>query len=194
MKLHLGCGRRRFPKPWINIDARRVLDHPDPRCLCDPDVIDDVTKLDKFDNNSASIIYWCHGLEHVKRDDRFNVLRRWHDVLKPGGIIRLSVPDFEAIAKAYVEKIVPFDKLWTSLSGSQRGEGNDWLYDCHFHLYDFDHLKDDLEKCNFVKVARYNRDETDHADIDDYSAAVYPHLAKNGFPLSLNVEAIKPFG
>lgn len=109
-------------------------------------------------------------------------------MLKSGGIVRIAVPNFEAVAKAYVEKTVPLEKLWSSLNGSQRHP-----YDFHYHCYDFDHLKADLELVGFKDVRWYDWRKTEHADIDDYSQAYYPHLDKeNGILLSLNVEATKP--
>jgi hypothetical protein len=54
-------------------------------------------------------------------------------------------------------------------------------------------LKEDLEAAGFVGVRRYDWRKTEHADIDDYSRAYYPHMDfDNGFLLSLNVEADKP--
>lgn len=189
MKLNLGCGTKRMPG-FVNVDVRY---NPNPvtdanKVFTDPDVIDDITVLSKFEDNSVDLIYSCHVFEHFKKFERMDVLRRWFQVIKPGGTIRLAVPDFEAVAYAYVNKIVPLEKLWSALSGSQRHP-----YDFHYHCYDFDHLKEDLEAAGFVGVRRYDWRKTEHADIDDYSRAYYPHMDfDNGFLLSLNVEADKP--
>lgn len=189
MKLNLGCGTKKMPG-FVNVDVRF---NPNPtaeanKVWTDPDVIDDITVLEKFQNDSVDLIYACHVFEHFKKFERLNVLRRWFEVLKPGATIRLAVPDFEAVAYAYVHKIVPLEKLWSALNGSQRHP-----YDFHYHCYDFDHLKADLEAVGFVNVRRYDWRQTEHADIDDYSQAYYPHMDKeNGFLLSLNVEADKP--
>lgn len=186
-KLNLGCGTRKMPG-FINVDTRVDLDNPDLRCVCIPDVVDDVAKLHEFGNNSVDLIYACHLFEHFMRNERLTVLSRWKEVLKPGGTLRLAVPDFAAVAKAYVEKIVPFEKLWSSLNGSQRHP-----YDVHYHCYDFEHMKEDLESVGFIDVRRYDWRKTEHADCDDYSQAYHPHMDKeNGFLLSLNVEATKP--
>lgn len=189
MKLNLGCGTKKMPG-FVNVDVRY---NPNPteeanKVFTDPDVIDDITVLSKFENNSVDLIYACHVFEHFKKFERLNVLRRWFEVIKPGGTIRLAVPDFEAVAYGYVHKIVPLEKLWSALNGSQRHP-----YDFHYHCYDFDHLKADLESVGFVNVRRYDWRQTEHADIDDYSRAYYPHMDfDNGFLLSLNVEADKP--
>ncbi len=188
MKLNLGCGTR-LMKGYVNVDIRQEpnpTDHAD-KLTCQPDVIDDIKTLSKFENNSADLIFNCHVLEHFHRAERFDVLKRWFDVLKPGGLLRTAVPDFEAVAKAYVNKIVPFEKLWSSLNGSAR---HPW--DIHYHCYDFDHLKSDLESVGFVNIRRFDPWEV-YPNDDSYAKAVHPHMSgKSGYLLSLNVEADKP--
>jgi predicted SAM-dependent methyltransferase len=175
---------------FTNVDIRQ---EPDPKAdkdklTCQPDIIDDISVLSKFDNDSVDLIYNCHVFEHFKKNERLSVLKRWFDVLKPGGTLRTAVPNFEAVAYAYINKIVPLDKLWSSLNGSQRHP-----FDFHYHCYDFENLKKDLESVGFVNVRLYDWRKTEHADVDDYSRAYWPHLDfDNGFHLSLNVEADKP--
>ena len=40
-------------------------------------------------------------LEHFKRRDVTRVLEEWRRVLKPGGTLRISVPDFAAVCGIY---------------------------------------------------------------------------------------------
>lgn len=188
MKLNLGCGTR-LMEGYVNVDIRQEpnpSEHAD-KLTCQPDVIDDIKTLSKFENNSADLIYNCHVFEHFYRNERLSILKRWFDVLKPGGNFRIAVPDFDAVAKAHVEKIVPFEKLWSSLNGSQRHP-----YDVHLHVYTMETLKSDLESVGFINVKRYDAWEF-LADWDDYSKATHPHMSgKSGYLLSLNVEADKP--
>ena len=51
------------------------------------DVVDDIRTLKKFGNGSAKEIYACHVLEHFSHDEVPKLLKRWHDVLIPGGQI-----------------------------------------------------------------------------------------------------------
>lgn len=177
MKLNLGCGPRKM-EGFINVDIRKEMS---------TDVVDDIRTLVSFKDGTADLIYACHVLEHFKKNERLEVLKRWQEVLKPGGILRIAVPDFYAVAHSYLTKIVPLEKLWSSLNGSQRHD-----YDFHYHCYDFDSLKQDLEMVGFSSVHRYDWRKTEHANVDDYSQAYYPHMDKeNGYLLSLNVEAIK---
>ena len=87
MKLHLGCGTK-IIKNYINIDIRENLD-------CD--VVDDIKTLSQFNPSSADEIYACHVLEHFSRHEYITVLKRWYEILKKGGIIKLSVPDLEKV-------------------------------------------------------------------------------------------------
>lgn len=44
-------------------------------------------------NGSVAVIYTCHMLEHLDRQDARSFLREVRRVLMPGGIIRIAVPD-----------------------------------------------------------------------------------------------------
>lgn len=176
MKLHLGCGKRFIPG-FVHIDVV-PYDH-----------IDHVTSIDNLSmipDNSVSLIYNCHVLEHFRRHDVDRVLREWHRVLQPGGTLRTSVPDFEGICQVYTRT-----KDLSLVIGPVFGR-QDYLYNIHYNTFDFTTLKKYLEEAGFAKVRRYNWQDTEHADIDDYSQAYIPHMDKeNGVLISLNVEADK---
>lgn len=52
-------------------------------------------------DNSIEEIVASHVLEHFGHKDVGTVLKHWFDKLKPGGKIRLAVPDFEEIVDLY---------------------------------------------------------------------------------------------
>ena len=88
-KIHLGCWHRHIPG-WIHVD------------LCDFPHIDfksDIKDLPFFESNFADIIYASHVIEYFDREEIISALFEWKRVLKPGGIIRLAVPNFEALIK-----------------------------------------------------------------------------------------------
>ena len=68
----------------------------------------------------------------------------------------------------------------------------DYLYNIHYNIFDFDSLKKQLTDIGFSNVYRYDWRDTEHKDVDDYSQAYYPHMDKtNGKLLSLNIESVK---
>jgi len=176
MKLHLGCGKRYIPG-YIHID---LVSYPH------IDYLTGIDDLGMFEDNSIDVIYNCHVLEHFHRQKVQRVLTEWHRVLKPGGIIRISVPDFEACCELYNEK-----KDLSLVIGPLMGRQN-YLYNIHYNIFDFTTLSKALVEAGFSHVTRYDWRTTEHADVDDYSQAYYPHMDKeNGKLMSLNVEATK---
>lgn len=94
MKLHLGCGGVRL-EGYTNIDLRAG-----PAC----DIACDITKLD-FPDNSVDEIFMNAVFEHLWNWQQENALRLWHRILKPKGLLRIwSLPDFERIARAFLNK------------------------------------------------------------------------------------------
>ena len=87
MKLHLGCGKKYIPGDF-HIDAFDD-DHIDHVCSID--------NLEFIEDNSIEVIYSAHVLEHFKRQRLNKVLLEWNRVLVKDGILRIAVPDFEAI-------------------------------------------------------------------------------------------------
>ena len=176
IKLHLGCGKRYIPG-FIHIDARK-LPHVDYVASAD--------KLDMFKDNSVDLIYNCCLLEHFKRYETENVLREWYRVLKPGGILRISVPDFEKLIKVYKK----YHDLKLILGGLVSRQ--DYPENIHYMIFDFKILSEFLEKVGFKKIHRYDWRKTIHKDHDDLSQAYIPHMDKeHGILISLNVEAEK---
>ena len=182
IKLNVGCGQRKM-HGFINNDAREDVG---------PDVVANVAKIhEKFAD--ADLLYACHVLEHFPlKASTFQpitwrqVLESWHTTLKDGGVLRIAVPDIEAVCKYYVES-GNLDILYAFFYGGQKYD-----FDFHYHCWSFETLKRDLLDVGFKSVERYNWKDTDHFYVDDYSQAYLPHMDKiNGSLMSLNVEAIK---
>lgn len=176
MKLHLGCGNKRIDG-YTNIDVRY---------LPGVDEIDNIAYLRKYKNESVDVIYASHVLEHFSRWQYMSVLKRWYEILKPNGILRLGVPDFEQIVKYYIKT----NKL-RDVSGMLYG-GQDYDENNHHWVWDFVTIKQELEQIGFKNIYRYDWRNTEHSHVDDYTQSYLPHMDKeNGTLLSLNVEAIK---
>ena len=174
-KLHLGCGTKHL-KGYTNIDIRY---------LPGVDEVNNIRFLRNYKNNSVDLIYACHVLEHFSRWDYKEVIKRWFEILKPGGVLRLAVPNFSAICNHYI-KTGDLKSIMGLLYG-----GQDYDENYHYVTFDQNSLFNDLYEIGFNNVQEYNHQTTEHAKVDDFSKAYLPHMDKNGILVSLNIEATK---
>lgn len=194
MKLHLGCSNR-FLKGWINCD---ILP-PEGTTLTtaiiagNPLMIDgcefrlrEVTALD-CDDNTVDEIYCSHVLDHLSRMKEVDrALSEWYRILKPRGILRVAVSDFEKVVKMYNEGLA-LERLLGHIVGGHKTD-----FDHHGIVFDFKLLRQYLEKHGFVDVKRYRWQDFLPKDFDDLSACYIPHMDKeNGILMSLNVVCTK---
>jgi len=182
VKLHLGCGRRHLPG-FTNVD---LDDYPH------IDYKSDIKKLPMFEDNSAELIYCCHAFEYFDREEAPKILKEWYRVLRPGGIIRLAVPNFGVLSRIYYET-GDISKVLGPLYGRieiKRGKNKRIIY--HKTTYDFKSLSKLLMSVGFKNAHTYDWRGTIHKDYDDFSQAYIPHMDKeHGTLISLNVEAEK---
>jgi Uncharacterized protein conserved in bacteria len=52
-------------------------------------------------DKSVDLIYICHMIEHLDQEETSNILQECKRVLKPGGIVRIVVPDFDRLVDSY---------------------------------------------------------------------------------------------
>lgn len=177
-RLHVGCGNIHIDN-WCNVDVLATGA---------TDLISDIKTLNDFGVNQASEIYSCHVLEHFSHAEILPILKRWFEVLAPGGLLRLSVPDLDAITRIYQANIdhfqVPGHQPWIALIyGGQKDQ-----YDFHKTGFNFCWMKHLLEEIGFVDVNRYENEPHFVEGVIDNS------IAKSfGEYISLNVVAVKPY-
>src|SRR5450432_493903 len=90
--LNLGCGDR-FIESWINIDF--ISNSPYVRQH-------DLNTGIPIGDNSVDVVYHSHILEHFTKGKGEQLVKECFRVLKPGGIIRIAVPDLEQLARQYL--------------------------------------------------------------------------------------------
>ena len=191
MKLHIGCGSRNFGEDWIHIDGSSENIGGDDRIKGSFEHIKyhDITKL-PFNNAAVDLIYSSHTFEYFDRDECINILNEWIRVLKKGGVIRLAVPDFEAMANLYVTDNISLDRFIGPLYGKWKMTDNLTVY--HKTVYDFKSLKKVLENAGLQDIRNWDWINVEHGHIDDYSQSYIPHMDKqNGTLVSLNIEGTK---
>ena len=177
-KLHLGCGVKHLPG-WFHVDALDYphVDHQGP--------VDDLSFIP---DGEVELIYACHVLEHFGRKTYKAVLAEWRRVLKPGGVLRLAVPDYAACARLYLSGrlVRGLEDVRGLMVGGQRDK-----YDFHGMVFDEPDLTVALKEAGFREVRRWDWRTTEHAHMDDYSQAYLPHMDKeNGTLVSLNLDGV----
>ncbi len=178
MKFNIGCGSRDFGEDWVHIDGGKYK-HIDSQDIFIKD----------YNYDSAELIYASHFIEYFDRVEVIPLLKRWKDVLKPKGTLRLAVPNFKLYSKLYSENKISIDNVLGPLYGKMIMDGRN-IY--HKTTYDYSSLKKLLEKVGMKNIKKYNWEDTCHSKFDDHSQAYLPHMdKKNGILMSLNVECIK---
>jgi predicted SAM-dependent methyltransferase len=155
LKLNLGCGPQEL-KGYVNIDRSKGTE---------------AYPLVDIEDGSCDEIRASHLLEHFSYQQTGDVVGHWVSKLRPGGWLKLAVPDFAALAKAYDEK-APFD-VQKFIMGGQT-DANDF----HSTLYDIDNLLALMASAGLYRMQRWESEIEDCASL----------------PISLNVMGQKPSG
>jgi len=167
MKIDIGCGTQRYegytPHDWS-------LDH-DARYL-------------PYEDNSLEEVRASHVLEHLPKGDVEETLRHWVSKIKPGGILRIAVPDFDEIVRLAAldrdsedESKPPFP--WESyIMGGQTTP-----YDSHRTLWNYPKLKHAMEQQGLIDITEWK---------NDYSGTNSTKRECSDHVFSLNLAGRKP--
>lgn len=145
----------------------------------DTDIVGDCSDLNRFSDRSVEAVYASNILEHFSLQRTGEVLKEWQRVLRPGGSLFISVPDFDATVKLY-QKIGL--TLWINyhLMGDQKHPLN-----YHYSLFNFSSLAKQLIDAGFSDVKRHKFFEFAEKDGSrNVNTITYE-------PISVNVEAVK---
>jgi predicted SAM-dependent methyltransferase len=174
--IHIGCGEKNSPE-FINVDARPLAHiHI---------ATDDITSLDDFQSGTVDLVYMCHILEHIKKDGLKDVLLEMKRVLKDGGVLRISVPDFDKLIEVYNASAKDINAISNQLMG-----GQDHEYNVHYTVFNHRRLSELLQEVGFSKVVPWDPDNCQHHDFKDRASRTMKVNGKE-IMISLNLEAIK---
>lgn len=138
--LNIGCGKvdRRQSTPevlWINIDADPAVN---------PDLVASVSDLDTRFMGQADEIVANDILEHIpyaqnNHTEHQIVLNSWVRCLKPGGVIRVQVPDPDAIIALYQNGSLDETAMLRVIYGENTGR-----WDRHYQMITLRRLKSSM--------------------------------------------------
>lgn len=143
------------------------------------DIQGDCSDLSQFESGSIEAVYASNILEHWPIAKTVEVLKEWNRVLIPGGILYVSVPDFDATVKLY-QKTGLTEWIKYHLWGDQKHPLN-----YHYVCFTFASLAKDLADAGFSDAKRVK-----FFDIGEKDGST--NLDTVTFqPISLNVVATK---
>lgn len=109
--LNFGCGTV-FDSRWENID---LVPASSEVTACN------ILAGLPYPDDTFEMAYSSHVLEHLTPNQAKTLLREVYRVIKPGGLIRLAVPDVEGIVRAYLKEV---DAL---RSGQGSADRHQWM-------------------------------------------------------------------
>jgi hypothetical protein len=120
-------------------------------------------------DSSVDVIRASHVLEHFSQLNTVAVLQNWVSKLKPGGLMRVAVPNFEWIARKYLDG-EPINVQGYTMGGQTDAD------DFHAAIFDEECLAEALRLAGLIDISRWD------SDCDDCSS----------LEVSLNLQGIKP--
>lgn len=165
IKLNVGCGTD-YKESWVNIDNNSD---------------DNIEKLDlNFDmrnplpykDGSVDFIFNEHFFEHLTVDEGQAAMKDLMRVLRPGGVMRIAMPDLELAIQAYLDKgwkDKPFLERFGLGFVKTRAEllNMNFSWWGHKWLYDWEELERRLSDAGFTNVKRCEWGKSEHKDLCD---------------------------
>lgn len=179
VKVYYGCGGTRQPG-YLNVDLRWT-----PAV----DVLGDLEWCSRHLAAACDEVYLSHVLEHYNSpgkamrdgpDTVLGALMAIHRMLKPGGIVRIAVPDFEAVVRIYLGQKCP---LYPRLLGRICGE-QDYRQNKHSCAFDRTFLEECLLRAGFHGIASWDPRSTGLVRDGSFDEI-------EGVKTSLNIMAVK---
>lgn len=165
IRLNIGCGTD-YKKGWVNIDNNSD---------------NNIEKLDlnwdlrnplPFDDGSVDYVFNEHFFEHLTVEEGQTAMKDLMRVLKPGGVMRIAMPDLEKAIDNYKDKNwkktqVPFLKRFGLGFVKTRAEllNMNFSWWGHKWLYDWEELERRLKEAGYANIARCERTKSSHKDL-----------------------------
>ncbi len=179
LKLHLGCGPSDLGDDFIHVDLANYshIDH-----------VTNINDLSMFEDGEADLIYSSQAIGYFDRVEVVGVLKEWRRVLRVGGTLRLSTPDFRMLMEIYQE--TGSLALILGPMFGRRVLDDGMIY--QRTVYDLQSLSTLLNAVGFHRIRRWDWREVLPDGYDDCSRAYFPHMDfEHGILTNLNIEADK---
>lgn len=158
-RLHLGCGPNKLVG-WVNIDVEEEYE---------PDLLHDLTAGIPAADDSAEVIYSEHVFEHFSLEAGTALLAEALRVLRPGGVLRIAMPDLAHVIERYQNGWR--DQPWLQEPGFAYIDTacrmlnvglREWG---HTYVYDEQDICLRLHQAGFTSIRRCGFGESEHADL-----------------------------
>jgi len=120
----------------------------------------DITKRFPLPDGVISEVVSFATLEHLRKPHVDHVLKEFHRILKTGGLLRVSTPDIEAIAKGVLDGD-DLDLINQQLFGKYKSDETEDL-DLHKWMYPAGKMMEVLKKIGFTDVDQIPMEEGMH--------------------------------
>jgi predicted SAM-dependent methyltransferase len=158
-RLHLGCGPNRFPG-WSNIDVEAAYE---------PDVLHDLSHGIPAADGSCDLVYSEHVFEHFPLETGMMLMRESLRALRPGGVLRIAMPDLAHVVHKYSTSWR--DQAWLDTPGLEHVDSacrmlnvglREWG---HTYVYDEEDLRMRLRQSGFTDIRRCELGRSDVPDL-----------------------------
>lgn len=157
-KLDICGGRNPYrPGKFLNVD---IVDMPK------VDLVFDITKTFPIDDGVIAEVFSAATLEHLRKPHVDHVLKECFRVLQPGGMLRVSTPDIEAIAKGILkgeDLVVVNQHLFGKYKSDQTED-----FDLHRWMYPAPAMIARLHELGFVCAERIAMGDVPHDERYNY--------------------------
>jgi predicted SAM-dependent methyltransferase len=153
---------------WITLNA-------DPST--NPDILSDICELKNIEDNSVSVFYLSHVLEHITLSNVEKTLKKLFVAMTNNGSLYISVPDLEVLGEHLRNKDLGIEQKIHVLRMIYGGQISD--FDYHYFGYTFEILNYFLKKSGFENIEKVKSFNL-HKDTSEFT----PYF---GVPISLNI-------
>lgn len=160
LKVNLGNGPFKHTG-WINVDCSISFKKHDVVC--------DLRRKWPLRSGSAKYIFSEHVFEHFGYPNEIgHILSECHRILKPGGVLRVIVPNAERYLRAYANDDEDFIREVGGDLASKLSVVNVMMRENGFHKYsyDFPELQRVLKSAGFVEITQSGLRASRHQDLN----------------------------